>query len=64
VRLKLIYGGQNLTLVPAVTLEGTVIHKSGLITGGRSTHGSGKKWEEAEVQSAFSGRPLASSWRL
>ncbi|KAH7103427.1 condensin complex subunit SMC1 [Auriculariales sp. MPI-PUGE-AT-0066] len=36
--------------VKAVTLEGTVIHKSGLITGGRSTQGSGKKWEEADVQ--------------
>ncbi|TFK38253.1 condensin complex subunit SMC1 [Crucibulum laeve] len=36
--------------VKAVTLEGTVIHKSGLITGGKSTHGSGKKWEEKDVQ--------------
>ncbi|KAG0708416.1 hypothetical protein DFH29DRAFT_479888 [Suillus ampliporus] len=36
--------------VKAVTLEGTVIHKSGLITGGRSTHGGGKKWEEKDVQ--------------
>ncbi|KAH9930814.1 cohesin complex subunit psm1 [Amylocystis lapponica] len=27
--------------VKAVTLEGTIIHKSGLITGGRSTHGNG-----------------------
>ncbi|KAI9569904.1 hypothetical protein HD554DRAFT_2088472 [Boletus coccyginus] len=36
--------------VKAVTLEGTVIHKSGLMTGGRSTHGSGKKWEEKDVQ--------------
>ncbi|KAH7887101.1 RecF/RecN/SMC [Phlebopus sp. FC_14] len=36
--------------VKAVTLEGTVIHKSGLMTGGRSSHGSGKKWEEKEVQ--------------
>lgn len=35
---------------PAVTLEGTIIHKSGLMTGGRSTHGSGKKWEEKDVQ--------------
>ncbi|KAG2029700.1 SMCs flexible hinge [Suillus americanus] len=34
----------------AVTLEGTVTHKSGLITGGRSTHGGGKKWEEKDVQ--------------
>ncbi|KAF8840540.1 RecF/RecN/SMC protein [Paxillus ammoniavirescens] len=36
--------------VKAVTLEGTVIHKSGLMTGGRSSHGSGKKWEEKDVQ--------------
>jgi len=34
----------------AVTLEGTVIHKSGLITGGRSTHGNNKKWDEKDVQ--------------
>lgn len=36
--------------VKAVTLEGTVIHKSGLITGGRSTHDNQKKWEEKDVQ--------------
>ncbi|KAI0962689.1 hypothetical protein AcV7_001479 [Taiwanofungus camphoratus] len=36
--------------VKAVTLEGTIIHKSGLITGGRSTHGTGRKWEEKDVQ--------------
>ncbi|KAI9511038.1 RecF/RecN/SMC [Russula earlei] len=36
--------------VKAVTLEGTIIHKSGLITGGRSTHESGKKWEEKDIQ--------------
>jgi hypothetical protein len=35
-----------------VTLEGTIIHKSGLITGGRSTHDSGKKWEEKDIQGA------------
>jgi structural maintenance of chromosome 1 len=34
----------------AVTLEGTVIHKSGFITGGRSSHGGSKKWEEKDVQ--------------
>ena len=38
----------------AVTLEGTIIHKSGLITGGRSSHGSGKKWEEKDIQSMLS----------
>ncbi|TFK48892.1 cohesin complex subunit psm1 [Heliocybe sulcata] len=36
--------------VKAVTLEGTIIHKSGLITGGRSTHGASKKWEEKDLQ--------------
>ena len=34
----------------AVTLEGTIIHKSGLITGGRSTHGGNKKWEAKDIQ--------------
>ncbi|KAF9231134.1 SMCs flexible hinge [Melanogaster broomeanus] len=34
----------------AVMVEGTIIHKSGLMTCGRSTHGSGKKWEEKDVQ--------------
>src|ERR1700722_5969451 len=38
----------------AVTLEGTIIHKSGLITGGRSTHSSSKKWDEKDVQGAYS----------
>jgi structural maintenance of chromosome 1 len=37
----------------AVTLEGTIIHKSGLITGGRSTHGGSKKWDEKDVQSMY-----------
>ncbi|KIM37018.1 hypothetical protein M413DRAFT_448746 [Hebeloma cylindrosporum] len=36
--------------VKAVTLEGTIIHKSGLITGGKSTHNSSKKWDEKDVQ--------------
>jgi structural maintenance of chromosome 1 len=31
-------------------LEGTIIHKSGLMTGGRSTHNTGKKWEEKDYQ--------------
>lgn len=39
--------------LPAVTLEGTVIHKSGLITGGRSTHDNNKKWDEKDVQGIF-----------
>jgi structural maintenance of chromosome 1 len=37
----------------AVTLEGTIIHKSGLMTGGRSTHNNGKKWDEKDVQGAW-----------
>jgi structural maintenance of chromosome 1 len=37
----------------AVTLEGTIIHKSGLITGGRSTHNNAKKWDEKDVQGMF-----------
>ncbi|PPQ75489.1 hypothetical protein CVT24_013353 [Panaeolus cyanescens] len=36
--------------VKAVTLEGTVIHKSGLITGGKSSHDNSKKWDERDVQ--------------
>ena len=36
-----------------MTLEGTIIHKSGLITGGRSTHGGGKKWDEKDVQGTY-----------
>jgi structural maintenance of chromosome 1 len=36
-----------------VTLEGTVIHKSGLITGGRSSQNTGKKWDEKDVQGRF-----------
>ena len=38
----------------AVTLEGTVIHKSGLITGGKSSHNTSKKWEEKEIQGSSS----------
>lgn len=34
----------------AVSLEGTIIHKSGLITGGRSTHDGSKKWDEKDLQ--------------
>ena len=36
-----------------MTLEGTVIHKSGLITGGRSSHDTGKKWEEKDIQGKY-----------
>ncbi|GAB5589148.1 Structural maintenance of chromosomes protein 1 [Umbelopsis nana] len=35
--------------VKAVTLDGTVIHKNGLITGGESV-GSAKQWEERELE--------------
>jgi chromosome segregation ATPase len=47
-------------VVVAVTLEGTIIHKSGLITGGRSTHGSGKKWEDKDIQ----GTQISSHFQL
>lgn len=33
----------------AVTLDGTVFHKAGLITGGSTNSGTGRKWEEAQV---------------
>lgn len=36
-------------------MEGTIIHKSGLITGGRSSHGSNKKWDEKDVQGTLIG---------
>ncbi|KAG7094864.1 hypothetical protein E1B28_005672 [Marasmius oreades] len=36
--------------VKAVTLEGTIIHKSGLITGGRSHHGPVKNWDDKDIQ--------------
>ncbi|KAI8927149.1 RecF/RecN/SMC [Entophlyctis helioformis] len=37
--------------VKAVTLDGTVIHKTGMITGGRSeaSSSSGRRWEEKEL---------------
>lgn len=44
------YSDITLINLTAVTLEGTVIHKSGLMTGGKSTHGNDKKWEEKDVQ--------------
>lgn len=37
----------------AVSLEGTIIHKSGLITGGRSSHDGSKKWDEKDLQGTF-----------
>lgn len=41
---------KNLHCILAVTLEGTIIHKSGLITGGRSSHANNKKWEDKDIQ--------------
>jgi structural maintenance of chromosome 1 len=38
-----------------VTLEGTVIHKNGLITGGESV-GSAKQWEERELEGMYFGK--------
>ena len=49
--------------MPAVTLDGSVIHKSGLMTGGRSSRGNGKKWEEKEVQGLLS-PPNIRDWLL
>lgn len=40
--------------VKAVTLDGSMIHKSGLMTGGYDSRGTGRKWDEQEVASAFS----------
>jgi structural maintenance of chromosome 1 len=37
----------------AVTLEGTVIHKSGLITGGQGS-GSGRKFDDVEIAGEWS----------
>ncbi|KAI0041884.1 cohesin complex subunit psm1 [Auriscalpium vulgare] len=36
--------------VKVVTLEGTVIHKTGLMTGGRSAHENSRRWEEKDIQ--------------
>lgn len=35
-----------------MTLDGTVIHKSGSITGGQSSQGNGRKWNDEEVAGA------------
>ncbi|KZT54653.1 condensin complex subunit SMC1 [Calocera cornea HHB12733] len=35
--------------VKAVTLDGTVIHKSGLITGGSSRHNNDRKWSDEDT---------------
>ncbi len=43
----------TLTVGVAVTLEGTIIQKSGLITGGKSSQTIGKKWEEKDVQGPY-----------
>lgn len=37
----------------AVTLDGTVIHKGGLMTGGRGPQQNSKRWEDAEVDNLF-----------
>ena len=51
------------TIWLAVTLEGTIIHKSGLITGGRSSHGNNKKWDEKDVQGMLIDHfPINMSW--
>lgn len=42
--------------VKAVALDGSVIHKSGLMTGGQGVPGSTKKWEDREVAALKSDR--------
>ncbi|RMJ24346.1 hypothetical protein PHISP_04784 [Aspergillus sp. HF37] len=37
----------------AVTLDGTVIHKGGLMTGGRGPQQNSKRWEDSEVDNLF-----------
>ncbi|KAL2846926.1 RecF/RecN/SMC [Aspergillus pseudoustus] len=37
----------------AVTLDGTVIHKGGLMTGGRGPQQNSKRWEDSEVENLF-----------
>ena len=38
----------------AVTLDGTIIHKSGLITGGHDSRNNGKVWKEQEIEGNIS----------
>lgn len=46
-------------------MEGTIIHKSGLITGGKSARDSGKKWEDKDVKgNHFSFHPEQFTQRL
>lgn len=40
--------------VKAVTLDGTVIHRSGLITGGQSTHKSSRRWDNETIEGVYS----------
>ncbi|KAF7594488.1 Structural maintenance of chromosomes protein 1 [Aspergillus hancockii] len=37
----------------AVTLDGTVIHKGGLMTGGRGPQQNSKRWEDSEVENLY-----------
>ena len=37
----------------AVTLDGTVIHKGGLMTGGRGQQQNSKRWEDSEVENLY-----------
>ncbi|KAJ3521351.1 hypothetical protein NMY22_g12355 [Coprinellus aureogranulatus] len=50
--------------VKAVTLEGTIIHKSGLITGGKSTHNNSKKWDDNDIQGLMRARDSLQAQRL
>lgn len=43
----------NTILHKAVTLDGTVIHRSGLITGGHSTNQAATRWQESDIEGRF-----------
>jgi structural maintenance of chromosome 1 len=37
----------------AVTLDGSVIHQSGLMTGGQTTTQSSQKWHDSEIEGSI-----------
>ena len=46
------------TRVKAITLDGTIIHKSRLLAGGVTGAGLGRRWEELEIHALKSIWPL------
>ena len=40
-------------IVLAVTLDGSVIHQSGLMTGGQGGAQATKKWQQSDVEGTF-----------